>query len=233
MNGWQPIRKPAEMAESRLLEAILNGDFPVNSCLPAERELAAQIGVTRPTLREAMQRLARDGWLDIQHGKATRVRDYWREGNLGILAKLAQSPSHQPPDFVDQLLELRRLLAPEYTRQAVEQSPGEVVAFLSHSEKLSDLPADFARFDWGLHRCLTQLAINPIYRLLLNSFESLYLTLGERYFTFADCRQHSRVYYAALLECAKQKAAPTAETLTRQVMSESRRLWRRSQTEEK
>lgn len=233
MNGWLPLPKPAELAESRLLEAILNGDFPANRYLPAERELAAQIGVTRPTLREAMQRLARDGWLDIQHGKPTRVRDYWREGNLGILAKLAQSPAHQPQDFIDQLLEVRMLLAPEYTRQAVEQSPDEVVTGLLPSEMLSEAPADFAGFDWGLHRCLTQLAFNPIYRLLLNSFQSLYLTLGEGYFTFADCRQHSRMYYAALLDCARQRAAPAAEILTSQAMSESRRLWQRLQAQEK
>jgi GntR family negative regulator for fad regulon and positive regulator of fabA len=233
MNGWQPLPKPAELAESRLLEAILKGDFQVNSSLPAERELAVLIGVTRPTLREAMQRLARDGWVDIQHGKPTRVRDYWSEGNLGILARLAQSPAYQPPDFIDQLLEVRLLLAPEYTCQAVEQSPGEVVAFLLQSEELSEAPADFAHFDWGLQRCLTQLASNPIYRLLLNSFQSLYLTLGEGYFMFADCRQHSGAYYAALLECARQKDAPAAKALTCQVMSESRLLWRRLQEQEK
>ncbi|MGC6744236.1 GntR family transcriptional regulator [Escherichia coli] len=38
--------------------------------LPAERELSELIGVTRTTLREVLQRLARDGWLTIQHGKA-------------------------------------------------------------------------------------------------------------------------------------------------------------------
>ena len=72
---WQPIQKPAEVAESRLLESILSGSFPINRTLPGERELAKQLGVTRPTLREALQRLARDGWLDIQQGKPTRVRD--------------------------------------------------------------------------------------------------------------------------------------------------------------
>ena len=87
---WQPMQKPAEMAESRLLEAILSGNFPINSSLPGERELAEQIGVTRPTLREALQRLARDGWLDIQHGKPPRVRDFWREGGLAVLEVLAQ-----------------------------------------------------------------------------------------------------------------------------------------------
>ena len=93
MNKWKPIQKPAETAEQRLLDAILCGHFAVNSSLPGERDLAEQVGVTRPTLREAMQRLARDGWLDIQHGKPTRVRDYWLEGNMGVLTVLAQMPA--------------------------------------------------------------------------------------------------------------------------------------------
>jgi GntR family negative regulator for fad regulon and positive regulator of fabA len=232
MNNWQPIPKPAEIAETRLLEAILSGHFPIHSKLPAERELAAQIGVTRPTLREALQRLWRDGWLDIQHGKPTRVRDYWREGNLGILARLAQLPAYQPPGFVDQLLEVRLLLAPEYTRQAVERSPDEVATFLLQSVGLEESAARFANFDWELHICLTQLAANVIYRLLFNSFQSLYLTLGEHYFSFNGCRQRSRIYYAALLECARQKDALAAEALTRQAMLESRILWSHLQVSE-
>ena len=229
MNDWQPIPKPAEIAETRLLEAILSGHFPIHGNLPAERELAAQIGVTRPTLREALQRLWRDGWLDIQHGKPTRVCDYWREGNLGILGRLAQSPAYQPPDFIDQLLEVRLLLAPEYTHQALESSPGEVATFLLQSAALDESPVGFANFDWELHTCLTQLAANLIYCLLLNSFHSLYLTLGEHYFSFDECRQHSRTYYAALLECARHMDAPAAEALTREAMLESRMLWRRLQ----
>ena len=226
---WEAPQRPAELVENRLINAIVDGEFPINSTLPPERELAQRLGVTRPTLREALQRLARDGWLDIQQGKPTRVRDYWREGNLGILARLAQSPANQPMNFIDQLLEVRLLLAPEYTRQAVEQSPEDIVAFLQQSGKLNESPVEFARFDWGLHRSMTQLAVNPIYRLLLNSFHSLYITLGEHYFTYDECRRHSRTYYAALLDCARQQSAAEAEVLTRQTMSESRLLWRRLQ----
>jgi GntR family negative regulator for fad regulon and positive regulator of fabA len=229
MNIWQPVPKPAEIAETRLLEAILSGRFPIHSNLPAERELATQIGVTRPTLREALQRLWRDGWLDIQQGKPTRVRDYWREGNLGILDRLAQTPAYQPPDFIDQLLEVRLLLAPEYTRQSIYRSPDEVTAFLVDCAQLDESPVWMAHFDWELHTCLTQLAANPIYRLMLNSFHCLYQVLGEHYFSFDECRQHSRTYYAALLECARKKEAPAAESLTRQVMLESRLLWSRLQ----
>jgi GntR family negative regulator for fad regulon and positive regulator of fabA len=226
---WQPPQKPAELAETRLLEAILSGYYPVNSSLPGERELAEQVGVTRPTLREALQRLARDGWLDIQHGKPTRVRDYWREGSLAVLAVLARLPEKGSPDFVVHLFELRILLAPAYARQAVHNASAEVASFLESCSKLEDTPAAFARADWELHRLLTQRADNPIFRLLLNNFESLYLLLAERYFAFPECRASSGLFYAGLLACARRSQEGEAEDLTRRVMKESLALWEKLQ----
>jgi GntR family negative regulator for fad regulon and positive regulator of fabA len=228
MNKWNPIQKPAEIAEKRLLDAILSGHFAVNSYLPGERDLATQIGVTRPTLREAMQRLARDGWLDIQQGKPTRVKDYWQEGNMGVLSMLAQLPSQQTPDFVAYLLEVRGLLAPTYTRQAMERAAPEISALLSNYANLEETPVAFARADWELHFLLTQRAVNPIFRLLLNSFQILYQVMGEHYFASAESRKRSRLYYAELLSCARKGAYLKAETLTREVMAESLVLWKKS-----
>ena len=228
---WQPPQKPAEIAESRLLAAILSGRFPINGTLPAERELAVQIGVTRPTLREVLQRMARDGWLDIQHGKPTRVRDYWREGNLGVLAALAQSPAHPLPDFITYLLELRILLAPAYARQALEQAPSAIAALLEDHASLPDDPSAFARFDWDLHIGLTRLARNPVFQLLYNGFHDLSVLMGEHYFAFPECRQSSRRFYAALLVCARGGDAAGAEVLVRRVMEESLALWQKMQKE--
>lgn len=228
MTTWNPIQKPAEIAEQRLLEAILSGHFAVNTNLPGERDLAAQVGVTRPTLREALQRLARDGWLDIQHGKPTRVRDYWQEGNMGVLSTLAQMPSQQSPDFVTHLLEIRVLLAPAYTRQAMEQSASEIAALLADYAELEDTPAAFARADWELHHLLTLRAANPIFRLLLNSFQNIYQVMGEHYFVPAENRNRSRAFYSELLNCAKRNAYLKAETLTRDVMEESLALWKKT-----
>ncbi len=64
---------PAGIAEHYIVESIWKGKFAPGTILPAERELADSIGVTRTTLREVLQRLARDGWLTIQHGKGTRI----------------------------------------------------------------------------------------------------------------------------------------------------------------
>jgi GntR family negative regulator for fad regulon and positive regulator of fabA len=228
MTTWNSIQKPAEIAEQRLLESILSGHFAINTNLPGERDLAAQVGVTRPTLREALQRLARDGWLDIQHGKPTRVRDYWQEGNMGVLSVLAQIPSPQTPDFVANLLEIRVLLAPAYTHQAIEGAAPEIAALLADYANLEDNPAAFACADWELHHLLTLRAANPIFRLLLNSFQSLSQIMGEKYFLPAKNRERSRAYYANLLACAKRGAFLKAESLTRDVMNESLALWKKT-----
>ena len=229
---WKPVQKPAEIAENRLLEAILSGYFPINSTLPGERELAEQIGVTRPTLRETLQRLARDGWLDIQHGKPTRVRDYLYEGNMAVLSVLAQAPSYQSPDFVVHLLGLRVLIAPAYARQAVQAASIEIANLLEGYANLPDTPSAFAHADWELHHLLTQRATNPIFRLLLNSFQTIYILMGERYFAFPECRASSRAFYVELLNCAHHKADSEAEMLTKRVMEESLTLWQKMQKED-
>ncbi len=68
---------PASFAEKYIVRSIWEGKFPPGSILPAERELSELIGVTRTTLRGVLQRLARDGWLTLQHGKPTQVNNLW------------------------------------------------------------------------------------------------------------------------------------------------------------
>lgn len=228
---WTPIQKPAEQAERRLLEAILDGHFPINTSLPAERDLAKEIGVTRPTLREALQRLARDGWLDIQQGKPTRVCDYWHEGSLPVLSVLAQSADADSLDFSVHLLEVRLLIAPAYARQAISNTPQLIIKLLEELLMLEENPAFYARGDWELHSLMTHGSSNPIFQMLLNGFKKLYLLVGEKYFSYSKCRQHSQAYYRALLKCARRKSGAEAESLTRQVMEESLALARSMQGE--
>lgn len=80
---------PASFAEKYIVRSIWENKFPPGSILPAERELSELIGVTRTTLREVLQRLARDGWLKIQHGKPTRVNNFWETSGLNILETIA------------------------------------------------------------------------------------------------------------------------------------------------
>ncbi|MFT4836193.1 MAG: GntR family negative regulator for fad regulon and positive regulator of fabA, partial [Psychromonas sp.] len=67
------VKGPADIAEQYLIESIWNGTIAIHSVLPAERVLADKIGVTRTTLREVLQRMSKDGWITICHGKSTKV----------------------------------------------------------------------------------------------------------------------------------------------------------------
>ena len=226
MMEWQAPQKPAEVTDSRLITSILTGRFPIGTSLPAERELAGLLGVTRPTLREALQRLARDGWIEIHQGRSTRVRNYWHEGNLGVLGALAQFPEHAPDDFITNLLAIRLVLAPAYTRQAFAKSRNEINLLLGRMVEIEDRPAAFANADWTLHHQLTILSGNPIYTLILNGFEELYLNMSLVYFALETSRSHSRRFYQALTEAAQVIDLDWVETLTRDTMAESLELWR-------
>jgi len=223
--SWQPPQKPAEITEYRLIGAILDGTFPADSTLPAERELAIRLGVTRPTLREALQRLGRDGWLEIHQGKPTRVRNYLREGNLAVLAAIAQHSESLPADFVPNLLSVRILLAPEYARLAIERDAERIATLLSSSTTLPETPEAFSAFDWEVHLQLTICSGNPVFTLIFNGFKDLYLSMGKIYFSSQATRNHSRGFYADLLECARQHDSSAAFKLTERIMAQSLANW--------
>lgn len=223
---WKPPEKPAELSEARLIDAILDGTFPIDSNLPAERELARLLGVTRPTLREALQRLARDGWLEIRHGKPTRVRNYWQEGSLGVLSAISQRMQHLPPNFVGQLLTIRLLLAPAYANLAVKNAAPQAAAAAEACLNLPETAEAYAQADWNLHLRLTILSGNPVFTLILNGFRELYQEMGLRYFASPDNRAASHAFYRDLAEAAREKDEFEATEVMVKVMRDSIQRWK-------
>ncbi len=229
--NWAPPKRPAVYAEEALVEAVLDRTYPPGTRLPGERDLAAQLGVTRPTLREVLQRLARDGWLTIRHGKSTVVKDYWREGGLNVLSGLVHHGRGLPADFVRNLLEVRLAMAPAYARAAVERSAHDVVELLAAHTALPDTPEAFASYDWELHHTLTLASRNPIYTLMLNGFRGFYERMARLYFSNPDARAVSRRYYQSLLDAARRHDGIEAEGITRAVMFDSISLWRTAEAQ--
>jgi len=226
--NWKPILKPTEIIETRLVKAILMGTFPINSNLPGERELSDSLGVTRPTLREALQRLERDGWIEIHQGKPTRVRDYWKEGRLGVLNSLALHLDYLPNNFVPNLLAVRLAMAPMYASLAVKKAPNEVIDYLNDRNDLRDSPEAFSCFDWELHHRLSLLSSNPVFAMILNSFEDLYLKLAPLYFSIPEARQRSLTYYQDFAEAAEKMDMILVKTLTEEVMQDSIIFWQQT-----
>lgn len=218
--------RPIEHAENALIERIIKGDYVIGERLPPERELAAMIGVTRPTLREAIRRLEQEGWLLVKHGKPTLVRDFWREGGLSVLSRIVQHQGYIRPGFITDLLEFRLLIAPAYTRDAVLHNAPRVVDHL-HDMPAPDASAEtFGAFDWHIQRTLTISSGSVIYPLILNGFAGMYRRLAVIYFQPQEARDASHAYYTALLHAVQEADADAAQTLTAAVMRASIDYWR-------
>lgn len=78
-----------------------------------------------------MQRLARDGWLTIQHGKPTKVNNFWETSGLNILETLARLDHDSVPQLIDNLLSVRTNISTIFIRTAFRQHPDKALAVLT------------------------------------------------------------------------------------------------------
>ncbi|BDY05311.1 fatty acid metabolism transcriptional regulator FadR [Ferrimonas sp. YFM] len=220
-------QSPAGFAEEYIVKSIWNNKFAPGTILPAERELSELIGVTRTTLREVLQRLARDGWLTIQHGKPTRVNNFWETSGLNILETIARLDQDGVPELMDQLLSARTNISAIYIRSAVRYNPVRAQEVLSQWSDIHDDPGAFSDYDYNLNHSLAMASDNPIYALILNGFKGLYSRVGRYYFSQEAARDLARNYYKDLLKCAEQGDADEVPHIVRKYGIESGKLWMR------
>jgi DNA-binding FadR family transcriptional regulator len=68
----EPQRLYRQIAE-QLRSLMTGGEFTPGSRLPAERDLAKQLGVSRPSVREALIALEVEGWVEVRTGSGVYV----------------------------------------------------------------------------------------------------------------------------------------------------------------
>ncbi len=66
-------RRLYQQIAQQLQQLITAGEFAPGSRLPAERELATQLGVSRPSVREALIALEVEGWVEVRTGSGVYV----------------------------------------------------------------------------------------------------------------------------------------------------------------
>ncbi len=221
---YSPLR-PTQHAEHILITSILSGGYPAGTALPGERALASEIGITRPTLRETLQRLASEGWVQIQHGKPTVVNDYWQKGGLGMLGTLAKYAEFLPKGFITRLLEVRVTLLPPVARLAAIHRPQKILDFLALRPQLADSVETYAAYDWELQMCMARESDNPIYALILNDFASIFQKMAARYFMAQKTRKASLSYYRNLAQ-AIERNDHSVEMIVKKAMEQSIEIWR-------
>lgn len=218
------ILKPAEFAEKQIIEGILANDFQPGDTLPAERVLAEQIGVTRPTLRETLQRLSKEGWVTIRHGKPTRVNHYLKEGGLSILRSLIRYGDNLPKEMIANFLDVRMAILPDIAQKALVNHRDELLAFLFLAPDPADPSDAYARYDWHLQIKMVEWAENPVFNMIFNDFKPLYEVLGEQYFKEQTARKTSRHYYRQLIDAIENRQQEVSG-IVQAALLETQRIW--------
>jgi len=218
--------RATDWAERHLIESIVSGTYPPNTDLPGERTLSKELNIARPALREAMQRLSRDGWLDIQQGKPTRIKDYLKDGNLNILAGLLKADPDLVPNLVPDLLEMWQLLAPQYTASSVRRAPGLILDLLDSFKKIPDDAESFARSMWKLHHMLIAYSDNLVYGLIFNTFRNFYQQLATYYYSTPAHRKSAQKLWGELSPHIEALDTAAAAEMVTNFVTDTAEFWK-------
>ena len=169
----------------RICGTIFEGKLAPGDRLPAERELAQQLGVNRNALREALKRLEQLRLVSIHPGGSTRVRDFRSSAGLDLLAALLFSGSGALRiEAARSLVELRSALGPDIAARAAmrgdaaDRDAAEAALETLRTIPLADLVAR-QRQSLELWRVLVVATDNLAYRLAFNTMEQAWTAIQD------------------------------------------------------
>ncbi len=157
----------------QLRTAIVNGQFEIGERLPTEDELAQRYGVSRPSVREALKRLAAQNLVRARRGPTG--------GNFVVqpsYEELAESLSGAATLLVgmgalgiDEIIEARRVLQGSCLVQAVTNASDEHLQAIEKALQRQQDPdisdEDFCQADVAYHRALVDATDNGMLRFVM------------------------------------------------------------------
>jgi len=218
--------KPTQFAEHEIIKAILSDEWTLGQNLPPERELADLLGVTRPTLREVLQRLSRDGWITIKHGRPTVVNDYKNKGGLGVLKSLVNFNELAAKSLIKDWLEFRILILPDLAYKAIQSNSDKIINKLNNLPDINSESMEFAVFDWDLQILMIKYSKNSIAKMLYNDLTEIYHKERVVYFDKKQTRKKTFEYYTRLKNAILQNEN-NIKQIIKQTMQESLEIWER------
>ena len=201
--GVKAIEGSTEQVVSYVRGLIERGELRPGARLPAERDLAVQIGVSRPTVRAGLRALAAMGVVRSRHGSGTYIPDGPPTLGSEPLSFLAALHGFTR----EEMYEARRILEVGAAALAAERASADQVATMA--EEVASLfasmedPQGFLRHDIGFHRAVAAASGNPIVASLVEMVSALYYERRRQTAERASDRNlhdaaeaHRRIYQA-------------------------------------
>lgn len=160
---WKWMRSSNLIVQIRgqLLAYLANGSLEAGGRLPAERELAARLGVSRPSVREAIKTLEAEGRLEVRHGQGVFVAS-------STPMKAVQRWMRVKRLDISEAYAMREVLEVPAARWAAERGQPQVIARIrtAHDrllERSKQEPIDFDQLqllDVAFHQSIVEAAGN-------------------------------------------------------------------------
>jgi DNA-binding FadR family transcriptional regulator len=164
----------------RLERAILSGELAPGDQLPSERDISAELGVSRSVVREALGRLASLGLVRSVHGSGTRVETpTGRQVTVGYQRLLQRGDVR-----LEQLAAVRLPLEVAIAAQAAARRTESHLARLREAQKLLGNPhgslEGHVKADLEFHAALAEATGNPMFAVVLAPIQELLIESRRR-----------------------------------------------------
>ena len=175
----QPVTRrsvPDEVFDQVLAE-VVDGEIGAGESLPSERRLAEVLGVSRPAVREALQRMAQTRLVEVRQGGSTLVRDFKKYAGLDLLPRLLVRRGNVDVAVVRSILEARLVIGPGVAALAAERGGPTLAATLT--DTVDALGATDDDVERQLHALtfwdqVVDAADSLTFRLMFNSLRAAY-----------------------------------------------------------
>jgi DNA-binding FadR family transcriptional regulator len=197
----------------RLAGDVLGGRYAPGERLPAQRALAAELGVNMASVREGIKRLEQLKLVDVRHGDAMRVNDWRAHGGLDVLVHALGEGAELDGEVLRAVMEARRLLLTEAARLAASRRDGEQAELLVRlAAELPGAADDEAAqgIDFAFFATLIQAAGNLVLLLIANSIRDLYFARLADFRALVRDRDGLAAHYAAAAAAVREGDAGAA-----------------------
>ena len=212
---------PISLCESimqTLRAKILAGELKAGEWLPAERDMAEQMGISRSSLHQAILELEYQGFVSIVPRRGTVVRDYRKYPTPQSLEALMSNDSLElDRSIFDDMMDFRLWLESECARCACRNIYDSTFNEMQDIvEELTEPGVDVPDLVYSFHYKLTQASGNSLYSMVFRGFEPvLRATIEHHYSVKADDIRESAAMRQKLLNYIKEKnEAAAAECVT-------------------
>lgn len=161
--GIEPIQREslAEQVARRLLELVRTGNLRPGDRLPAERELAAMMAVSVPSVREALRGLQILGVLKAHPGGGTVVSALRPDELLGPLGLVIAVEPGNLATLTEARVQIEGIIARAAALRLTAEALARLEAMVARQERLTEDPVGFRVSDLEFHGTIAAACGNP------------------------------------------------------------------------